>query len=252
LHFQRRLSFLSRPPSAMSFQAYKHIHCVVSKKRHESFISYSSDGSNCSYRCELCDVTVGNDDAMDIHCSEREHDKRRKLVYNIQSNTVAFQCAQLQHRIDKLSVRSWQLVVQSQLYHILLTQSKHNSKRKRQIRTAEAALLKYERRESIAPLELAAWKTVCLVSDDDQMTKHKGYLSWTVWSTVGWKENKGALKDANAVGIISKAVLPFLPCDDRMVPALYGPCVHSARYTPTADSDSHESDFDDTVTRHTT
>jgi hypothetical protein len=38
--------------------------------------------------------------------------------------------------------------------------------------------------------------------EDDQMNKHKGYLSWQVWSTVGWKENKGALPTANAVRII--------------------------------------------------
>jgi hypothetical protein len=45
--------------------------------------------------------------------------------------------------------------------------------------------------------------------DDDQMTKRKGYLSWKEWSTVGWKESKGALHNTNAVGIIVMAVLPF-------------------------------------------
>jgi hypothetical protein len=50
-----------------------------------------------------------------------------------------------------------------------------------------------------------------MVNDEgDQMNKHKGYLSWQVWSTVGWKENKGALPTANAVRIIVMAVLQLL------------------------------------------
>jgi hypothetical protein len=119
----------------------------------------------------------------------------------------------LQHRIDELSVRSWQLEVQSHLYPLLLNQhSIDDSETLWQMRSAKAALFKYERREAIALLELAVWKAVCLVNDDDdddQMTKRKGYLSWKVWSTVGWKESKGALHNTNAVGIIVMAVLPF-------------------------------------------
>jgi hypothetical protein len=204
----------------MSFQAYKHIHCVASKKRHESFISYRKYGSNNSwYKCELCAVTVYTDNAMDVHCYSREHENRLGLVLNVQNNEVALQCAQLQHRIDRLSARSWQLEVQSRLYPLLLNQTKtHNSETKGQMRSAEAALLKYERRETVALLELAVWKALCMVNDD-HLTKRKDYLSWKVWSTVGWKENKNALQNANDIGIIFMAVLPFLPGDNgRNVP----------------------------------
>jgi hypothetical protein len=226
----------------MSFQAYKHVHCIVSKKRHESFISYSNDGFNCSYRCELCDVTVDNDSAMDVHCNEREHENRLTLVQKLRKNDVSLKCAQLQHRIDKLSLRSWQLEVQSHLYPLLLNQTtKRNSETKRQMRSAEVALLQYERRETIALLELAVWKGVCMVNDD-HWTKRKGYLSWKVWSTVGWKENKDALQKSNAIGIIVMAVLPFLPSVDRTIPVPSEPRIRSM----TAESlEAYLSDFEE-------
>jgi hypothetical protein len=62
----------------------------------------------------------------------------------------------------------------------------------------------YEQRELLIPLQLAIWKSQCLVDLPPVLG------CYIFWATTGWKANKGKQWDSNARAIIVSLVEPFL------------------------------------------
>jgi hypothetical protein len=71
---------------------------------------------------------------------------------------------------------------------------------------AKRICIRYEREEPIAMLEMALWRTACILNptkEDSQDMVHYCLCS-------GWKKNKNTHRHHSMIGIILKAVLPFV------------------------------------------
>jgi hypothetical protein len=195
----------------MAFEAYKHAFRLVwaDKDRHESFITHVSNGSTSLYRCELCDKSFRGD-RVDEHCCKSAHHSRVDQIRVLQSDYMTHTCAMLRHRADQLGLKAWQMDVQSKLFWTLLNRGVEEPGAA--LRSATALLEKYEQRERISLLELAAWKATCILHPElrPPAIKRKGYLAWLDWARNGWKENKAALRNANELSIIVMSIMPFL------------------------------------------
>jgi hypothetical protein len=212
----------------MAFEAYKHAFRLVwaDSNRHESFITHVPNGSTSLYRCELCDESLrGN--RVDEHCARSAHHNRVEQIRALQCDYMTHTCAMLRHRSDQLGLKAWQMDVESKLFWTLLNRRFEDPGTA--LVSATALLEKYEQRERISLLELAAWKATCILHPELRPAgiKRKGYLAWLDWARNGWKENKATLHNANEISIIVTSIMPFLGPEEAREPPTR-PRVHFA------------------------
>jgi hypothetical protein len=142
----------------------------------------------------------------------------------MQCNPAVRKTAAYQRRIDGLGLPAWQADVQAKLYWVLLYQDVSERPQVIQMKAAaDAILAKYERMEIVSLLELAVWKSICIVSpqqpratttnshsskSDCNVVQKFDYHTWQEWSRQGWKSVKASLRKSNEIGIIITLVLP--------------------------------------------
>jgi hypothetical protein len=172
------------------------------------------------YHCNLCNTEL-EADLIKSHCSSVRHHLRLSSVSHsqLQNNELAYACACLQPRIDKLGSQKWKWHVEASLYRAFMGEIIVDSS-KREIIKAKELILKYEKAEKIAMLELAIWKAMCISTYSDnevihgkqkqQSQQHGGHYAWMEWTRRGWKQIKSEKRGCNEIGIVIAGVVPYL------------------------------------------
>jgi hypothetical protein len=184
-----------------------------------SFILRLLGDAEVAYVCELCpedtikstvDRTEQVNSALTSHCRCDSHAERVRQVMSMQRNEMIAWAAKLQHRLELLSDRIWQMNVQSKLFHILLNHRVWEvAKFSYGHLKAEAELLvsQRENKERRVSLTLAIWKALCIASPDNI---ENNYHWWNTWHMSGWRRGKARMQQTNEIQAVLSSILPFL------------------------------------------
>jgi len=76
-------------------------------------------------------------------------------------------------------------------------------------------LMRYEMKERISLLELAAWKVACIYQQDELQREGSiralsNWLSAKYFVEHGWKDYRTEMRQSNRISIIVESVVPFL------------------------------------------
>jgi hypothetical protein len=189
---------------AMWDKAYRHAHRAL-----PSYISYQHPSLFEGNHCVLCEKDLETDVDRNAHCHDVKHRGRVGALFGLQKSKVAMQCAMLQNRLDaEMPDRNSHLPVRLEMYWILL--NCHPSASVRwfpEVLTDQSTAMidEYLHKQRMGLLELAVWKATCLV----RMQWSPGGTTEDCWRH-GWKVNKSATRNSNEIGIILRAVLPFM------------------------------------------
>jgi hypothetical protein len=196
-------------------EAYRHAHRTLPSYncyRHPILFLEKHTANGAVSRCVLCEKDLATHLDRDAHCNDEEHKHRVNIVDGLQQNMIAMHCAMLQNRMDdEMPDRHSQIPVQLDMFWTLL--NCHPSKQVLwypKILTNEASAMIdgniLKRRMCL--LELAVWKAMCLLHM--VVTPTGDYHALQDWCRCGWKANKSAKRNSNEIGIIVRAVLPFV------------------------------------------
>jgi hypothetical protein len=163
--------------------------------------------------CVLCEKDLATDADRDAHYDGKAHKQHVSALYGMQQSQVAMHCATLQERMDiEMPDRTTHIPIQLKMYWILLNCHPMTVNRVwcPEILTAQATAMidEYVLKQSMWLLELAVWKAMCMLSSSGATTLD--YYTVQAWLHHGWKVNKSAMRNSNEIGIILRAVLPFM------------------------------------------
>jgi len=165
-------------------------------------------------RCRLCgDETPMKEDDFDNHCNTEHHLQRvqetnaymakRKVVIARWQKTH-----ELKRRTKQLGLPQWQWEVEKNLYNYISIESEDDIERtKHYYDEACVALRQHEKSERLSLLELAVWKTACILHP---LEIPKDSLAFLCFLKVGWKANKERMRRSSSIAIVVQQVLPFL------------------------------------------
>jgi IMP cyclohydrolase len=220
--------------NTMPFEAYQHVSRTMpdmgyAEYPHPSFITPTSSTAGhqpelVSYQCELCDVSIMGDKSLQRHCKSTDHTSRVKLIQQMQKDPIKRKVGAMQARTDQLGLPQWRTAIMEERQF------------KKIKAEAKSSLSKFELLETTSLLQLVVWKAVCLMAglpvslpqsttlvesqgsktSTDISTSNSNcttticYHSWQDWMRQGWKQHKSSMRNANEIGIIMTAVLPFV------------------------------------------
>jgi hypothetical protein len=196
-------------------KAYRHVHRTLPSLRsyrYPSLFNEKESANGSVSHCVLCLTDLATDLDRDAHCEEDQHKHRVNLLYALQQNKIAVHCAMLQNRMDaEIPDRNYQIPVQLDMYWTLLNchptllvQFFPEALTDEATTMIDQCALKVQ----MSLLQLAAWKATCMVSSAGAATLD--YFTVQDWLRRGWKVNKSATRNSNEIGIILRAVLPFM------------------------------------------
>jgi hypothetical protein len=196
----------------MDFPAYRHIHQDAN-----SFFSQVPSADGIRYKCEICDVQLSSWGVRKRHEKDETHQDRMLQIIDMQENGLINECAKLQCRLDGLSDQTTVAELERKLYRVLLLHGgstgwpdavdDHLTEVDHRITDCEQA---ESLRIRMLLLQLAAWKAMCLGNPSKASEPKMTYHEWHFWSKQGWKARKQDMKDVNEIGIIVRAVRPFI------------------------------------------
>lgn len=151
---------------------------------------------------------------MESHCQEIRHYDR--VADYIQQQTSIqrklFACWKsfypLKARIKRLGSPAWRNDVQLHMipyYEIKPSPRQMDFQVPPGVSIVDTLLSKYELMEEISLLELAAWKSACIMEK-----LHLSYYEMLEWLRIGWIDKKQEMRHSPAVAVIIRCVVPFL------------------------------------------
>jgi hypothetical protein len=169
-----------------------------------SFLTTTYTAKGETKLCELCNQEVDSK-----HCqTDATHIIRVKEIRTFQGaaclldrvNNVTADCLS---GINELNNADKEKVCARLFWYMLSTPSESNE----QLEDAKAMISKLKYRERVGLLELAVWRSACLM----HAPKHEmAFADWIEWYRKGWKADKTRMRRSNAISIIMARVLPFL------------------------------------------
>jgi hypothetical protein len=197
-------------------KAYRHANRKLPNHdsyQHPSLFTFAANGAVS--HCVLCAKDLATDLDREGHCEKKEHRLRVRAVHALQQSDIAMHCAMLQNRMDaEMPDRNSHVPMQLEMYWILLNYhpmegfewfSKVIAKK------ATAMVDEYALKQRMWLLELAVWKALCLIRMPfASEATTPDYHMLQDWCRHGWKVNKSATRNSNEIGIILRAVLPFM------------------------------------------
>jgi hypothetical protein len=196
-------------------EAYRHAHRTLPTYncyQHPLLFTEKDTANAAVSRCVLCEKDLATDLDRDAHCNDEKHKLRVDILYGLQQNTIAMHCAMLQNRMDdEMPDRNSQIPVQLHMFWTLL--NCHPSVGVQwfpEVLTEQSTAMidEYLHKQRMGLLELAVWKAMCLLHM--VVTPTRDYHTLQDWCRCGWKANKSAKRNSNEIGIIVRAVLPFV------------------------------------------
>jgi len=182
-----------------------------------SNILYSSSfGVSCTeLYCYVCSTGLPNNlNGLTDHSYSNNHQQLARQEYENLSRIVKvdenFQKSLMtiennRHRINRLGLPQWRRHI---LAECNFTSSGHCT-------FPEALLLRYEMKERISLLEIAAWKAACIYRQDEiqrerDIRAHWNWLAAKSYVENDWKEYRTEMRHSNRVNIIVERVVSFL------------------------------------------
>jgi hypothetical protein len=196
---------------------YRHAHRAALPS-HDSFqhpslfIERANGTGSYGVLCEMDLLTASDRDA---HCQETWYEISVRKLHGMQQSEIAMHCAMLQNRMDvKMPDRKSHIPVQLEMYWTLL--NCHPMKDATWLlqvvaKDATAMVDEHALKVRMALLELAVWKTMCLIHlPPPPAASTLDYYVLMDWCQNGWKVNKKGMRNTNEIGIILRLVLPFM------------------------------------------
>jgi hypothetical protein len=174
----------------------------------------SSTRKAVSYQCLLCGHRAGSDyDSLEQHKAQPYHRQQVEQFKSTLCGAVSilrnFDQSQGQgalDRMEKLGLSAWRNSVGAAFLSHMTSNLDSTNRQQPLFTRAMQTLVKYERLERLALLELAIWKAECLNRMPDIKDDYSKAVSWM---KSGWKTLKEELRGSSAIAIIISLVLPY-------------------------------------------
>lgn len=181
--------------------------------------------NNNKMECSICaeilipdareGVNVAN--RLRPHLRSPEHERAERETLDRMAVILQRQraCSFLSSRIELLLDEVWRNEIKAILYEYLgvapslgdSQERKNLQLRDRYLQVAEAKLFKYENMQRLSLLELAVWKSTCLLLIEKPLVD---YFEVLEWSNEKWKDRKGRCRCDKSIHVVVSNVARFL------------------------------------------